>query len=251
MFGLEDYIETKVLKRHPVRYVPDQAFKTNGSSKENEDFDCFDDELDADYSSSDYPIFQIENDSKINHHVNNISSKNADHDDLPSTINYEESSFDSSGLFDFCDPSDSSDSRVLSEDSKSEDQRIFCSCSKDFSKISPNESGSFKGIGLERSIQDLSELLTNPAATFFFRVSGKAMRNDGITEEDILIVDRSREVKNGDIVVATVGGCYIVRRLEKRGGIWSLTSSCHNYRSIELQNNRQIWGVVTSIVHRI
>lgn len=49
---------------------------------------------------------------------------------------------------------------------------------------------------VERTL-DLNEyLISNPAATFFVRVSGDSMIGAGIHSNDILIVDRSREVKD-------------------------------------------------------
>jgi DNA polymerase V len=68
---------------------------------------------------------------------------------------------------------------------------------------------------------DLNELLIrNPAATFFYRAVGDSMTGAGVCSGDILIVDRSVSVQNGDKVLATWGGeapvCKIVRGLPER-----------------------------------
>ena len=54
---------------------------------------------------------------------------------------------------------------------------------------------------------DLNELLvTHPAATFFVRAAGDSMVNAGILPGDILVVDRTLDPVNGNIVIAAVAG---------------------------------------------
>ena len=61
---------------------------------------------------------------------------------------------------------------------------------------------------------DLSgELIENPAATFGVRVSDDSMKGAGILPGDLLIVDRSQEPKNGDVVVIKLNDKLSVRRL--------------------------------------
>jgi DNA polymerase V len=68
---------------------------------------------------------------------------------------------------------------------------------------------------------DLNELLIrNPPATFFYRALGDSMVGAGVCSGDILIVDRSVTIQNGDKVLATWGGespvCKIIRGLPDR-----------------------------------
>jgi DNA polymerase V len=65
---------------------------------------------------------------------------------------------------------------------------------------------------------DLNDwLVRNPAATFYYRAEGDSMLGAGIRSGDILIVDRSVTVQNGDLVLACWGGdapiCKIVQGL--------------------------------------
>lgn len=74
---------------------------------------------------------------------------------------------------------------------------------------------------------DLNELLIrNPAATFFYRAVGDSMTGAGVCSGDILIVDRSVSVQNGDKVLATWGGeapvCKIIRGLPERILLYSV-----------------------------
>lgn len=49
-------------------------------------------------------------------------------------------------------------------------------------------------------------LVTNPPATFYYRASGISMVLEGICDGDTLIVDRSVQPKDGDLVIATWDG---------------------------------------------
>jgi DNA polymerase V len=67
---------------------------------------------------------------------------------------------------------------------------------------------------------DLNDwLVRNPAATFYYRAEGDSMLGAGIRSGDILIVDRSVTVQNGDLVLACWGGdspiCKIIQGLPK------------------------------------
>ena len=48
----------------------------------------------------------------------------------------------------------------------------------------------------------VTHIVKHPAATFFMRVAGDSMTDAGIFDVDLVVVDRSIEVKSEDIVVA-------------------------------------------------
>ncbi len=59
---------------------------------------------------------------------------------------------------------------------------------------------------------DLNPLcVTHPAATYFVRVAGDNMVDHGIRDDDLLVVDRSRKVRHGSVVVAAVDGEFTVK----------------------------------------
>ena len=63
-------------------------------------------------------------------------------------------------------------------------------------------------------ILDINDLVVqNPSSTFFVRVSGDSMTGAGIFNGDVLVVDRSKEARDGKIVVAAVNGELVVKRL--------------------------------------
>ncbi len=97
------------------------------------------------------------------------------------------------------------------------------------------------------------ELIHHPSSTFFLRVRGESMRDAGILDGDLLIVDRSLNPQPGDIVVAIIDGSFIVKRLTYRKNVSYLEAEHPNYPAIDLSHyeNVQIWGVATFSVHKL
>lgn len=96
---------------------------------------------------------------------------------------------------------------------------------------------------------DLHErLIHNTEATFFIRVSGDSMRDAGIMDGSILIVDTARPAVAGNIVVASIDGKYVVKRLRRVRGIFELhpENVLAQYPILRPTNELQIFGVVTS-----
>ncbi len=101
---------------------------------------------------------------------------------------------------------------------------------------------------------DLNELLIRyPAATYFVRAAGESMRDAGIFSGDILVVDRSLEAENGDIVIAAVDGEFTVKYLRRNGGTVWLEAANKDYSPIHFSEEQElkIFGVVTSVIHQI
>jgi len=105
---------------------------------------------------------------------------------------------------------------------------------------------------MERSLDLNEHLVANPASTFFVRVQGDSMRDAGIFGGDILVVDRSVEPKDRQIVVAMLDGDFTVKRLRKRGDKVFLEAENNAYPPIEVTENQElvIWGAVAYVIHR-
>ncbi len=69
---------------------------------------------------------------------------------------------------------------------------------------------------------DLTALLIeNAPATFLMRVDGDSMKDGGIFDGDLLVVDRALKPISGRVVVVAVDGEYTVKRLRRAGGaVW-------------------------------
>ncbi len=74
-------------------------------------------------------------------------------------------------------------------------------------------------------------LVQHPVSTYFFRVRGHNWHRLGIFDGDIAIIDRARTPHESSIVID-----------------WDEAGTLH--LSQWSPNTQQVWGVVTSIVHR-
>lgn len=100
---------------------------------------------------------------------------------------------------------------------------------------------------------DLNEaLIANESATFYARVKGDSMTLAGISDGDLLIIDKSRRPENGSIVVCLFDGEFTVKRLEKKGTSYYLMPENTEYKPIEIkpENSVTIWGVVTYTIKK-
>lgn len=101
---------------------------------------------------------------------------------------------------------------------------------------------------------DLNDfLIKHPNATFFMRVSGDSMVDAGIFDKDILIVDRSLNAHNGQVVIAAVNGELTVKRLilQNEKAILSPENKKYKPITIESLDELKIWGVVTNVIHSV
>ncbi len=100
---------------------------------------------------------------------------------------------------------------------------------------------------LSESIDLNRELVEHPASTFYARVAGDSMEGEGISEGDLLVVDRSLEAEHGDLAVCCLDGEFTLKRLRflPGGGIMLMPSN-PRYRPIPVASDAdfKVWGVV-------
>ncbi len=96
------------------------------------------------------------------------------------------------------------------------------------------------------------ELISNKSATFYARVRGDSMTLAGITDGDLLIIDKSKTPVNGSVVVCLIDGEFTVKRLQKAGNQYYLMPENNNYQPIKIkpENEVAIWGVVTYTIKK-
>lgn len=94
--------------------------------------------------------------------------------------------------------------------------------------------------------------IRNPAATFFARVEGDALRDEGIRDGDLLLIDKSVGVFDGCLAVCFLDGEFRLKRVEIQAGQIRLCPSDPKskgpkaYRSEEIS----IWGVVIASIRK-
>ncbi len=99
---------------------------------------------------------------------------------------------------------------------------------------------------LEQRLDLNTLVIDNPSATFFVRVAGESMRGIGITDGDILVVDRSIENWENRIVVAVIDSEFTIKRFTKRNGKVVLEAENPDYPPIKITEEMDfsVWGVV-------
>ena len=99
---------------------------------------------------------------------------------------------------------------------------------------------------LEQRLDLNTLVIDNPSATFFVRVAGESMREIGITDGDILVVDRSIEIWGNRIIVAVIDSEFTIKRFTKRNGTVVLEAENPDYPPIKITEeiDFSVWGVV-------
>jgi DNA polymerase V len=99
---------------------------------------------------------------------------------------------------------------------------------------------------------DLTRLIVrNPPATFLWKVDGHSMRDAGIYDGDLLVVDRSLTPRHGDVVVVIVHGERSLKRLHLDGARPRLSFENRDMPAFDLPEiaDVEIWGVARCNVH--
>lgn len=93
-------------------------------------------------------------------------------------------------------------------------------------------------------------LVKHPSATFYGRVSGVSMQDEGIYDGDLLVIDKSLEARNGKIVVCFIDGEFTVKKIKIEKDYCWLMPANKDYKPILVtaENDFLIWGVVTYVI---
>ena len=97
------------------------------------------------------------------------------------------------------------------------------------------------------------ELIKNQESTFYARVSGNSMENAGLSDGDLIVIDRALDPVKNKIAVCFLDGEFTVKRLKvKKGEVW-LQPENKNYKAIKItpENDFIIWGIVTNVIKKV
>jgi DNA polymerase V len=96
-------------------------------------------------------------------------------------------------------------------------------------------------------------LIKHPVATFFVRVIGDSMVGAGISCGDLLIVDRSLEPRDKNVIIAVLNGELTVKRIRIRKEKITLEPENGKYpvQKINPDADFEVWGVVTNVIHQL
>lgn len=130
-------------------------------------------------------------------------------------------------------------------------------------KLIPKNFGELKVLGLveagfpvsaaEELLDTISldeYLVENKEATYILKVKGDSMIDAGIVQGDMVIVERGRPAKEGEIVVAEVDGEFTLKFLRKKKGKLYLEAGNKKYKPIYPECELKIEAVVRAVIRK-
>jgi len=94
-------------------------------------------------------------------------------------------------------------------------------------------------------------LVGDRSSTFLLRVKGDSMIEAGIFEGDIVVVNRKKSPKPGDIVVGVLDGEFTLKRLRRDKGKYYLQAENAAYPDMYALDELQVAGVVGSVIRKL
>jgi repressor LexA len=109
-----------------------------------------------------------------------------------------------------------------------------------------DQSAGLESLGVE------DYLIRHPERTVFCRIRGDSMKDAGMLDGDLVVVERNRPTKSGDIVVALVDNELTVKYLYPLKGSsgWVLKPANPDYPDILAQQSLEVLGVVVGLFRR-
>jgi SOS regulatory protein LexA len=93
-------------------------------------------------------------------------------------------------------------------------------------------------------------LIKDRPSTYMLKVSGESMIDAGICPGDTALVERGRQPKNNDIVIACVDGKWTMKYYQKKGSVVVLVPANPKFPNIYPQEELKIEAVVIAIIRK-
>lgn len=106
---------------------------------------------------------------------------------------------------------------------------------------------------IDLSIDLNKYLIKHPSATYYGRVIGDSMKDAGIDDGDLLIIDRSLEPTNGKIAVCYINGEFTLKKIKIDQDCCWLLPANEKYEPIKVtpDNDFIIWGIVIHVIKTV
>ena len=103
---------------------------------------------------------------------------------------------------------------------------------------------------LIRRVDLMEQLIQHPQATFLLRVRGESMKDAGIFDGDVVLVDKAIAPRSGQVVIAVVDGEFVCKTLWQRAGRMKLKAANATYPDISPKDGQtvEVWGVVVAAI---
>ncbi|MGL2963378.1 LexA family protein [Flavobacterium sp. RSB2_4_14] len=103
---------------------------------------------------------------------------------------------------------------------------------------------------IELSIDLNKHIIKHKDTTFFAKVKGHSMKNVGIFDGDLLVIDKSLEPQDGRIAICQIDGEFTIKRIKKEENVIWLIAENEDYKPIKVtpENDFVIWGIVINSI---
>ena len=93
-------------------------------------------------------------------------------------------------------------------------------------------------------------LIKKRSSTFLLRVKGDSMIDTGIYEGDLVVVERDRTPKVGNIVVGVLDGEFTLKRLKQAKGKYYLQAENTAYPDMYAMDELKVAGIVMGVIRK-
>ena len=93
-------------------------------------------------------------------------------------------------------------------------------------------------------------LIENKEASYILKIKGDSMKDAGILPNDIVLVERKNEAKDGEIVIAEVDGNWTMKYFRKRGKEIYLEAANSKFKKIFPKEDLKIAAVVKAVIRK-
>ena len=96
----------------------------------------------------------------------------------------------------------------------------------------------------------MAQLIKHPQATFLLRVRGESMKDAGIFDGDVVLVDKAIPPRSGMVVIAVVDGEFVCKTLVLRAGRMKLKAANVTFPDFIPKDGQtvEVWGVVVAAI---
>ena len=103
---------------------------------------------------------------------------------------------------------------------------------------------------IDLSIDMNKYLIKRPTSTFYGRVKGQSMKDVGISDGDLLVIDKSIAPKDDQVAVCYLDGEFTLKKIKLEKDICWLIPANESYQPIQVtsQNDFLIWGIITHVI---
>ena len=93
-------------------------------------------------------------------------------------------------------------------------------------------------------------LIEKREATYMLTVSGDSMKDAGIVEGDVVLVEKTSSPKLGQIVIAEIDGDWTMKYLRQKHGLYYLEAANEAYPDLHPEGELQIAAVVKAVIRK-